>query len=131
MSQLSLWKLDNILPHTIKKKARLDKYFGRFGHFCVKTFDPKYRREFLPRPGTTGLTNGKKSDEEANNNNNNFACWLGTARSIKSRVGRICVIYLGAHTCMCVNIVAIYVSPNVCTYTDILFPRNHARLITH
>ena len=24
-----------------------------------------------PRPGTTGLTNGKKSDEEANNNNNN------------------------------------------------------------
>ena len=48
--QPSQLKFDKILPYTIKKVlARLDKYFGRFEHFCVmtlKTFDHKYQREF-------------------------------------------------------------------------------------
>ena len=48
LMQLDL--LDPILPYTIKKiLARLDKYFGRFLHFCVttlKAFDRKYQREF-------------------------------------------------------------------------------------
>ena len=34
--QPSEWKLDNIVPYTIKKKfARLDQYFVRYFDFCV------------------------------------------------------------------------------------------------
>ena len=34
--QPSEWKLDNIVPYTIKKKlARLDEYFVRYFDFCV------------------------------------------------------------------------------------------------
>ena len=35
--QPSEWKLDNILPYTIKKKlAILDEYFVRYFEFCVR-----------------------------------------------------------------------------------------------
>ena len=46
--QPSEWKLDNILPYTIKKKlARLDKYFVRYFDFCVTgliAFRPIFKR---------------------------------------------------------------------------------------